>query len=148
MGSQIKLAMSYTTPVDQRILDDYFSLISHRKTKDVGWLYGMIATYGLKPDELEGFEWNDDNSIHVLQKKRSINPLHPQWVLLFGLKEKQPRKLQDCWSTLSLSLYRTVAYQEVQLNLTDLLLAYRIRKDHASSFKKQKKASVAFAGAF
>jgi hypothetical protein len=140
--------MSQTPPVDQRIVDEYFQLASHRKTKDVAWLYGMVATYGLKPDELIGFQWSTDNSLHIPGKKRTVCPLHPQWVLLFGLKEKQPCDLQSCWDPISLSLYRSIAYQEVRLNVTDLLLAYRIRKNYSRSFKKQKQASPSFAGAF
>jgi len=122
--------MSQSPPVDQRIVDEYFQLASHRKTKDVAWLYGMVATYGLNPDELSGFEWGADNTIHIPSKKRNIRPLHPQWVLLFGLKEKQPRDLQDCWSTLSSSIYEAMAFQDVQLNITDLILAHRLRKNH------------------
>ena len=140
--------MTHQPPVDQRIVDEYFKLISNPKTKDVGWLYAMVATYGLKPDELMDFSWGTDATIHVKDKKRPISPLHPQWVLLFGLKEKQPCDLQSCWDPISLSLYRSIAYQEVRLNVTDLLLAYRIRKNYSRSFKKQKQASPSFAGAF
>lgn len=140
--------MSQSPPVDQRIVDEYFQLASHRKTKDVAWLYGMVATYGLKPDELSGFEWGADNTIHIPSKKRNIRPLHPQWVLLFGLKEKQPCKLQSCWESLSFSLYRSIAYQDVRLNVTDLLLAYRIRKNYSRSFKKQQPSVPAFARTF
>jgi len=140
--------MSQAPPVDQRIVDEYFQLASHRKTKDVAWLYGMVATYGLKPDELEGFEWAVGNTIHIPGKKRTVRPLHPQWVLLFGLKEKQPCKLQSCWESLSFFLYRSIAYQDVQLNVTDLLLAYRIRKNYSRSFKKQRQSVPAFAETF
>jgi hypothetical protein len=49
--------MNELPPVDQRIVDEYFQLGSQRKTKDVAWLYGMVATYGVKPEELDGFEW-------------------------------------------------------------------------------------------
>jgi len=140
--------MSQAPPVDQRIVDEYFQLASHRKTKDVAWLYGMVATYGLKPDELYGFEWQADNSISIPGKKRTVRPLHPQWVLLFGLKEKRSREMQDRWEPLSLSFYRSIAYQEVRLNVTDLLLAYRIRKNYSRSFKKQQSSAPSFAGAF
>ena len=139
--------MSQAPPVDQRIVDEYFQLASQRKTKNVAWLYGMVATYGLKPDELVGFDWGPDNSLLLPGKKRSIRPLHPQWVLLFGLKEKQPCKMQSRWEPLSLSFYRAIAYQEVRLNVTDLLLAYRIRKNYARSFKKQQAEVPSFAGA-
>jgi hypothetical protein len=77
-----------------------------------------------------------------------IRPLHPQWVLLFGLNEKRPSKLQGRWESISHSLYEAIAYQEVQLNITDLLLAHRIRKNYSRSFKQQQSSSPAFAGAF
>jgi hypothetical protein len=136
--------MSQAPPVDQRIVDEYFQLASHKKTKDVAWLYAMVATFGIKPDQLINFHWSDDNSICVPGKKRMIRPLHPQWVLLFELKKKQPCKLQSCWDSLSLSLYRAMAYQETQLNITDLLLAHRIRKDHTRPFKPEKQLSRVF----
>jgi integrase len=82
--------MSQSPPVDQRIVDEYFQLALDRKTKNAAWLYGMVATYGLKPDELIGFEWSANDSIHIPGKKRPVFPLHPQWVLLFGLKKNGP----------------------------------------------------------
>jgi hypothetical protein len=136
--------MTQAPPVDQRIVDEYFQLVSHKKTKDVAWLYAMVATFGIKPDQLFDFHWCDNNSICVPGKKRTIRPLHPQWVLLFKLKEKQPYKLQSCWDSLSLSLYRAMAYQETQLNITDLLLAYRIRKDYTRPIKPEKQSSRVF----
>jgi len=139
--------MSQAPPVDQRIVDEYFQLASQRKTKNVAWLYGMVATYGLKPDELIDFDWGPDNSVLLSGKKRPVRPLHPQWVLLFGLKEKQPCKMQSRWIPLSLSFYRAIAYQDVRLNVTDLLLAYRIRKNYARSFKKQQPEVLSFANA-
>lgn len=141
-------AMSQSPPVDQRIVDEYFQLASHRKTKNVAWLYGMVATYGLKPDELVGFQWEAEDSIRIPNKKRTVRPLHRQWVLLFGLKEKQPCDLQSCWESLTLSFYRSIAYQEVRFNVTDLLLAYRIRKNYSRSFKKQRQEAPSFAGVF
>ena len=139
--------MSQSPPVDQRIVDEYFQLASQRKTKDVAWLYGMVATYGLKPNELCDFEWGSDASIHVPGKKRSILPLHPQWVLLFNLKEKRPHIMRSRWESLSLALYQAIAYQTVQLNITDLLLAHRIRKNFVRSLKQKQASSLAFAGA-
>jgi hypothetical protein len=139
--------MSQSLPVDQRIVDEFFQLASQRKTKNVAWLYGMVATYGLKPNELCGFEWGPDDTIHVPSKKRPVRPLHNQWVLLFGLKEKRPHVMRSRWESLSVSLYHAIAYQEVRLNITDLLLAHRIRKNYARSFKQKPPSSLAFAGA-
>ena len=128
--------MNQPPPVDQRIVDEYFQLASHRKTQSIAWLYGLLATYGLKPEELTGFTWGPQNALVVSGRKRLIHPLHPQWVLLFELKEKQPCDLQDCWNSLVASLYRAIAYQDVQLNVTDLLLAHQLRKQHYKTFKQ------------
>lgn len=143
---QFTSAMNQLPPVDQRIVDEYFQLGSQRKTKDVAWLYAMVATYGIKPEELDGFEWGPGFSILVKGRKRPVDPIHPQWVVIFGLHEKQPRDLRSCWSPLVSSLYRAMAYQDVTLNVTDLLLAHRLRKSHYATFKRQKAGSRSFAG--
>jgi hypothetical protein len=133
--------MTQQPPVDQRIVDEYFQLISNRKTKDVGWLYAMIATFGLKPEELKDFSWGPSGTIRVSNRKRSVSPLHPQWVLLFKLKEKEPCRQQDSWKSLCSSLYRSMAYQDICLNVTDLLLAHRLRKSHYQRFKQLQASS-------
>lgn len=133
--------MTQQPPVDQRIVDEYFQLISNRKTKDVGWLYAMIATFGLKPEELNKFSWGPGGTIRVSNRKRSVSPLHPQWVLLFELKEKEPCRQQDSWKSLCSSLYRSMAYQDICLNVTDLLLAHRLRKSHYQRFKQPQASS-------
>ena len=138
-------AMTHQPPLDQRIVDEYFRLASSRKTKDIAWLYGMVASYGLNPEELCDLDWGPDYSISVPGKKRLVRPLHPQWVLLFGLKEKQPRKMQDCWSLLSSHLYEAMAFHDVQLNITELLLAHRLRKNHYRQLKQQQASSPVFA---
>ena len=139
-------AMSHKPPLDQRIVDEYFKLISKPKTKDVAWLYAMVATYGLKPEDLCDFEWGPNSEICVKNKKRSVSPLHPQWVLLFELKQKQPRKLRSCWKSLHSSLCQAMAYQHVSLNMTDLILAHRLRKNHYQSIKQKKALAPVFAG--
>jgi hypothetical protein len=137
--------MSQHPPVDQRIVDEYFQLISNRKTKDVAWLYGMVATFGLKPEDLSGFSWGPGGTIYTTSRKRSISPLHPQWVVLFGLKEKEPCVQQDSWQSLCSSLYRSMAYQDIALNVTDLMLAHRLRKGHYQRFKQTLAAPRSFA---
>lgn len=108
----------------------------------------MVATYGLKPEELIDFQWDNHYDIVVKNKKRPISPLHPQWALLFQLKEKQPRALRSCWSSLHSSLCQAMAYQVVSLNITDLLLAHRLRKSHYRNFKRKKASVRVFANAF
>jgi len=138
--------MTHRPPLDQRIVDEYFRLASSRKTKDIAWLYGMVATYGLKPEELCDLDWGPNLSISVPGKKRLVRPLHPQWALLFSLKEKQPRNMQDCWSLLSSSLYEAMAFRDVELNITDLILGHKLRKNHYRDLKRQQASSLAFAG--
>lgn len=138
--------MNHQPPLDQRIVDEYFRLASSRKTKDIAWLYGMVATYGLKPEELLDLDWGPELSISVPGKKRLVRPLHPQWVFLFCLKEKQPRNLQSCHASLSSHLYEAMAFQDVQLNITDLILAHKLRKNHYRQVKQQLASYPAYAG--
>ena len=88
-----------------------------------------------------------DYSISLPSKKRSIKPVHPQWAFLFSLKEKQPCDLQSCLGSLCLSLYEAMAFQNVQLNITDLLLAHNLRKKHYRQVKRPAASYPAFAGA-
>lgn len=135
-------------PLDQRIVDEYFHLIQSKKAKTIAWLFGMIATYGIKPEELEGFTWNADNTINIKSKKRSIYPLHPQWVFLFNLNKKQPLESKDCWDTCVFNLYRSMASTEISVNVTDLILGYQVRKAlyHPKQItKRQPKAALVFA---
>jgi len=104
--------------------------------EDVGWLLGMVATYGKTPAELKGFTWNDDNSITIKSKKRSIRPLHPQWVFLFQLKEKQPFNLKSRWSFLCSSLEKTCGIGNVSLTIKGLLLAHKVRKVYYTPLKQ------------
>ena len=107
--------MEHKVPDDQQIVEEYFDLATRQKTKNCSWLYGMVATYGLTPNQLEGFSWNKDYSIKVKDKKRSIKPLHPQWTVLFNLKQKQSCEEQDCFK-----------YNE--LKIEELIQAHKIRR--------------------
>lgn len=140
--------MSHSPPLDQRIVDEYFRLASKRKTQDIAWLLGMTATFGLTPEQFKdagGFAWDGINLV-VAGRKRAMRPLHPQWVLLFQLKEKQPHDVWSCWSPLVSRLYKAMALQEISMNVTDLILAHSMRKKYYSSIKRQRVAPV-FAGA-
>lgn len=139
--------MTQPIPVDQRIVDEYFRLESQRSQRSVAWLFGMIATYGIKPDDFTRFEWGPDGSLVLPNKKRPIRPLHPQWVILFNLQKKRPCEMQDRIPILSSSLYRLMAHQAISVNITDLLLAHRLRKQHYKQIKQQQQASPAYAGA-
>lgn len=145
--TQCIVNMNHQPPLDQRIVDDYFQLISHKKTEDAAWLFGMVATYGQKPEELINFSWNNDGSICLKNKKRSVKPLHPQWVILFNLQKKRPYIEQGRLESISSHLYRLMAYQSVSLNITDLLLAHSLRKKHYKRTKQLSPAGLVFAGA-
>lgn len=135
---QFITAMGNSPPLDQRIVDDYFRLDAKRSTKAVAWLYGMVATFGTTPDQFrdKAWAWHGD-AILFEDKKRPLRPLHPQWVSLFQLKEKQPQDAQSCFGPLCSSLYRAMAYQDVTLNVTDLILAHRLRKSFYHRPKQQ-----------
>ena len=138
--------MNQATPVDQRIVDSYFQLHNQRGNKGVAWLFGMVATYGVKPEELSSFDWGPNPSLVLPNKKRPINPLHPQWVFLFNLNKKRPCEMQDRLGSLVPQLYRLMAHQAIDVNITDLLLAYSMRKNHYKSIKQLQPSSPVYAG--
>jgi hypothetical protein len=140
--------MTQQPPIDQRIVDEYFRLATNKKTKNLAWLYGMIATYGIQPDSLKLFRWGSDDEIYLQNKKKAIYPLHPQWAILFELKEKKPQKLYDSWDRICSELYRQMAFRKVELNVTDLLLAHTMRSKMYGKLKPQPalQLSPVFAG--
>jgi len=123
-----------STPIDQQIVDDYFRL-EKSKSKKEAWLYAMSATYGINPAKLKDFTWKSKGEILIKSKKTPIKPIHPQWIVLFQLKEKQPSKLEDCFNAIQDKLNAAISNQKVRLNFTDLELAYQIRKRF---YQKQK----------
>lgn len=114
-------------PVDQRIIDDFFYLDRGERSKSIAWLYGMVATYGLKPLQLQDFSWGPDNSVLLQGRKRPIKPMHPHWAVIFELK-KQPRNIQGRLSNLAKSLERAIEAGKTELNVDALLAAHRDRK--------------------
>lgn len=94
-------------PSDEKILERYKILksrcrnIPHPTPANVNywntilWVYGMMATFGLRTHETNFVQWNDDNSINILQHKTdeyygprmNIYPFPPDWVDLFKLRE-------------------------------------------------------------
>lgn len=138
--------MSHNIPVDQRIVDEFFRLDRQKNLKTVAWLLAMVATYGIEPEDLDGFDWGPDNTLVIPGRKRTIHPLHPQWVFLFSLNKKRPCDMQDRLISLCSHLYRLMAHQEISVNVTDLLLAHRVRKTFYRQLKQQKTSSPAYAG--
>lgn len=123
-------------PSDARIVDEIFSLTGKPKCCDEGWLMAMVATFGKTPSELKGFTWNEDNSINIPSKKRPIRPLHPQWVFIFQLKEKQPSKKKG-WSPLCRSLTSAQDRGLIKLSTEGVLLAHKVRKVYYTPLKQQ-----------
>lgn len=116
------------TPVDQRIIDDFFYLGRGERSKSIAWLYGMVATYGLKPSQLQDFSWGPDNSVLLQGRKRPIKPMHPHWAVIFELK-KQPRNIQGRLSNLAKSLERAIEAGKTDLDVNALLAAHSDRKN-------------------
>jgi hypothetical protein len=129
-------------PVDQRIVDDYFKLCKSKKNNKLAWFYGMLATFGVKPDQLKQFKWNEDGTINIPSRKKPVRPMHPQWVFLFGLKEKQPSNIEDCWNNAWLLIYQAMACKEIECNIIELLIAYKIRKAFYSPKRLMEKKFV------
>lgn len=124
------------SPVDQRILDDFFYLDKGERSKSIAWLYGMVATYGLKPLQLKDFSWGPDNSVLLQGRKRPIKPMHPHWAVIFELK-KQPRNIQGRLSNLAKSLERAIEAGKTELNVDALLAAHSDRKNSCYLGRKQ-----------
>ena len=65
------------------------------------WVYGMLATYGLRPHEIFHLDTQDleqgDDVLKVLEGTktgyREVRPLHPEWVDQLGLRQKQLPKV-------------------------------------------------------
>ena len=130
--------MTSSPPIDQRIVDEYFQLASRRRHKDVAWLYGMVATFGVPAEHFRTHGWYwEGNGIVFDYRKTPIQPIHPQWMLLFQLKEKEP---QDFWNSIDSIcgvLYQEMAHQKINLNVSDLLMAHALRAKHYKSLKQQ-----------
>lgn len=118
--------MENTLPLDQQIVDLYFNLSADKKRKDSAWLLGMIATYGVKPDRLKNSHIQEDNHLLVPGRKNSLPPLHPQWVFLFGLNTY---RLSRGFENACYDLYHSMAHNKIPLNITDLLLAHKLRRN-------------------
>ena len=88
----------------------------------------MVSVYGKSPDELKGFTWTDDNQIIITSKKRPIRPLHPQWVSLFQLRERQPVKTEEKWQRMTDKLTDSIKKGTIKLTIPNLLVAYKMRK--------------------
>lgn len=124
-------------PSDARIVDEIFSVTAMPDWVEEGWLLAMIATYGKTAEELKGFTWNKDNTINIETRKKPVRPLHPQWVFIFQLKEKQPSKLKSRWSALIKRLAKAQKESVFKLSIEGLLLAHKVRKVYYTPLKQK-----------
>ncbi|MGD1873499.1 MAG: integrase [Mastigocoleus sp.] len=159
-----KLIDSYATPLpkpssrkipsDEEIVAGFHQIglpLSHHASKDnIGlpsqwqWLYGMLATYGLRPHELFAIDvdafCNPKNTFHLItlnpgltqgtktgERTCGIPPLYPQWIELFDLKNI---KLIDSEAHLNNKTARIhVKFRNISLGFKpyDLRHAYALR---------------------
>lgn len=135
-------------PTDQNIIDEYFRLAFVPGLTSVHWLFAMVAVYGKHPLELKGFRWGPDDSILLVNRKRPVRPLHPQWVSLFSLRERTPYKASERITRLSSSLEQAIQKGQVQIDIPSLLLSYKMRKVFYQPIKRKQFAPAAPEGAY
>jgi hypothetical protein len=122
-------------PSDQEIVDTFFGMDANPKSKKIAWIYGMVSTYGIKPDELYSLQWGLERTITIKRLKRPIKPVHPEWPFLFGLKEKQPFDSKDCLDEMITEYYEALSLGRIELDIHDLLFAHKIRKQNCKFTK-------------
>lgn len=113
-----------TIPSDQHIVDEYFRLMSTPGFQQVGWVFGMVAAYGKPPEDFCDVQWKDGVKILLKDRKRSIVPVHPQWTILFRLKETQPKTLRVSCEKFK----KGIKEGYVNIDVPHLLEAYKQRK--------------------
>jgi hypothetical protein len=121
-------------PTDQNIIDEYFRLAFIPGLSDIHLIFALIAVYGKHPRELNHFQWGPRDSILLPGRKRSIHPLHPQWVTLFNLKKI---KGTDKIETLGLRLEQAIQKGQVHIDIPSLLLSYKMRKVFYQPIKRK-----------
>jgi integrase len=89
-------------PTDSTIQDWYFNI----KTTSWAWAFGILATYGIRPEELVLLEF-EAMPILIVRKKltssdpkhkfqeRRVYPIYPEWVELFDLKTPKLPEAKD-----------------------------------------------------
>lgn len=112
------------------------------------WIYGILATYGLRPHEayaidLKAFT-DPDNTLHLInlnpeltegtktgERNCLIPPLQPEWVELFDLKSIKPIKTEATLHSKSILLARKFRVIHIGFQPYDLRHAYAIRGHRA-----------------
>ena len=106
------------------------------------WVYGMLATYGLRPHEvfaihIESF-LDSKNTLHELRLdettteglktgERTIFPLHPHWVELFDLKNVKMPKVAEGLRYKTIKIGVNFKTNEIKFPPYNLRHAYAIR---------------------
>lgn len=79
-----------TLPEDEAIEEKWQTIYNY--SSEWGAVYGMLATYGLRPHELFKLDLSNFPDVKVLPEtktgERIIPPLHPKWVDLFKLNNE------------------------------------------------------------
>jgi integrase len=105
-----KAAKKRDIKMDDKIAETFESLseISQASKRQINasiyyqWVYGILATYGLRPHEIQAIDWEKsfkpetDNWLFIREEitegtktgSREIAPLLPEWVELFDLRNK------------------------------------------------------------
>lgn len=99
------------------------------------WFFGMMATYGLRPHEVEVSALIDGDRLQVPDETktgfRTVIPLHPEWVELFDLRNPQRRppsvRVEARPDEASQWLYRAAKKQGISYRPYALRHAYAAR---------------------
>lgn len=115
-------------PSDQHIIDEYFRLMATPGLQQAGWVFGMVAVYGKTPEELSDIQWKDNFRIIIKNRRKSLKPFHPQWTLLFRLKENQPATIKAPCAKLN----KAIKEGYINIDVPHLLEAYKKRRNFYS----------------
>jgi len=75
------------------------------KTESWRWVYGMLATYGLRSHEVFHLDLEDFPVVRVLKGKtgeRFVYPLYPEWADKWNLQDFQPPEIDKSFSNAKL----------------------------------------------
>lgn len=134
-------------PTDKEIEEKFHNFEQETYRKDFQWqayqwIYGMLATYGLRPHEvfaihIEDFT-NPSNTLHevrldetttegVKTGERTIFPLHPEWVELFDLKNVKILENKRSFKSKTESISKSFLKTKIGFSPYNLRHAYAIR---------------------
>jgi len=134
-------------PTDDEIVESFYLFTpnkrgTHSQYQAYQWIYGMLATYGLRPHEV--FAVDLDKFLATANKEkvlyldesltdgiktgsRVVFPLHPEWVDLFDLKNPKPLKSVGNLKSKGSRITDVFNSTKIPFNPYDLRHAYAIR---------------------